>query len=83
MTDLTKHLPFIKSVLELALLTWITTFIGTVTAAGFDLMNISAYRAAAVSAIPAAVAAVYGFAVRRLGNSDSALAAGTRQPGSE
>lgn len=71
---MTAVLANLKSVAELTLLTYVTGFLGLVTASGFDLTDMGALRGALVAALPAALAAVYGVAVRRLGDVKSALA---------
>uniref|UniRef100_A0AAU7GZ96 Holin n=1 Tax=Streptomyces phage Geonosis TaxID=3158856 RepID=A0AAU7GZ96_9CAUD len=69
---------YLKSLLELALLTYAVAFLGLITADGFDLLNLGAVKAAATAALPTALAVVYGALVRLLGNFNSALAVDTR-----
>ena len=69
---------YLKSLAELAVLTFAVSFLGLISAAGFDLLDLSAYRAAATASLPAALAVVYGGFARLLGNFDSALAVDTR-----
>jgi len=69
---------YLKSLLELALLTFGVTFLGLITADGFDLLNLGAVKAAATASLPAALAVVYGALARLLGNFNSALAVDTR-----
>jgi len=69
---------YLKSLLELALLTFAVTFLGLITADGFDLLNLGAVKAAATASLPAALAVVYGALARLLGNFNSALAVDTR-----
>lgn len=71
-------LTYLKSLLELALLTYAVTFLGLLTADGFDLLNVDAVKAAAAASLPAVLAVVYGALARLLGNHDSALAVDTR-----
>jgi hypothetical protein len=69
---------FFKSLAELAVVTYLTAFLGLVTADAFDVTSILAWKAAAVSAIPAVLAVVYGAVARFRGNFASALAVDTR-----
>lgn len=69
---------YLKSLLELALLTYTVAFLGLLTADGFDLLNLGAVKAAATSSLPAGLAVVYGALARLLGNFNSALAVDTR-----
>jgi hypothetical protein len=69
---------YLKSLLELALLTYAVAFLGLITADGFDMLNLGAVKAAATASLPAALAVVYGALVRLLGNYNSALAVDTR-----
>jgi len=69
---------YLKSLLELALLTFAVTFLGLITADGFDLLNLGAVKAAATASLPAGLAVVYGALARLLGNFNSALAVDTR-----
>lgn len=69
---------YVKSLLELVLLTYGVSFLGLVLAADFDLADVSALKAAAVAAIPSALAVVYGALSRLVGNFNSALAVDTR-----
>lgn len=72
------NMTYLKSLVELALLTFGVTFLGLITADGFDLLNLGAVKAAATASLPAALAVVYGALVRLLGNFNSALAVDTR-----
>lgn len=67
-----------KSLAELVGLTYAATFLGLMTASGFDLTNIAAVKAAGLAAFPAAVAVVYQAAAKALGNRNSALIVDTR-----
>lgn len=69
---------YLKSLVELALLTFAVTFLGLITADGFDLLNLGAVKAAATASLPAALAVIYGALARLLGNFNSALAVDTR-----
>lgn len=69
---------YLKSLLELALLTYAVAFLGLITADGFDLLSLGAVKAAATAALPTALAVVYGALARLLGNFNSALAVDTR-----
>lgn len=70
-----------KSLAELVGLTYAVTFLGAITATGFDLFELAAVKAAAGSAIPAALVVVYGAAAKALGNRQSALVVDTRSTG--
>ena len=69
---------FMKSLLELTLLTYAVAFLGLLSASGFDLLYISALKAAAAASLPTALAVVYGALARLLGDRNSALAVSTR-----
>lgn len=69
---------YAKSLLELVAVTYAVTFLGLVTAAGFDITNIASVKAAAVAAIPAVLSAVYGVVARLAGNFNSPLVVDTR-----
>lgn len=69
---------YLKSLAELTVLTFLVTFLGLLTANGFDLTDLGAVKAAAVASIPAALAVVYGALARLIGNYNSALAVDTR-----
>lgn len=69
---------YFKSLAELTALTYAVTFLGTITATGFDLFELAAVKAAAGSAIPAALVVVYGALAKALGNHQSALVVDTR-----
>lgn len=69
---------YLKSLAELALLTFAVTFLGLLSADGFNLLDVSALKAAAAASLPAVLAVVYGAVVRLLGNFNSALAVDTR-----
>lgn len=71
-------LTYLKSLLELALLTFVVTFLGLLSADGFNLLDIGALKAAATASLPAVLAVVYGSVVRLIGNFNSALAVDTR-----
>lgn len=75
------NMTYLKSLLELALLTFGVTFLGLVTADGFNLLDVGALKAAATASLPAAIAVVYGALARLLGNFNSALAVDTRDNG--
>lgn len=69
---------YLKSQLELVVATYVLSLLGTLTAAGFDLTDVSAVKAAALAAVPAALSVVYGLLARFVGNYNSALAVDTR-----
>lgn len=65
---------YAKSLAELVLMTWFVTALGLATAAGFDVMDLGAWKTAAVAAFPAALAALYGAVVKPLGDKSLAVA---------
>lgn len=69
---------YLKSLVELVLATYAFSFLGLVLADGFNLADVSALKAAAVSAVPSALAVVYGALARFVGSFNSALAVDTR-----
>lgn len=69
---------YLKSLAELTGLTYAVTFLGTLTATGFDIFELSAVKAAAGSAVPAALVVIYGALAKLLGNRQSALVVDTR-----
>jgi len=70
---------YAKSLAELVLITYLLTLAGLVSAAGFDVLDLAAWKAAAVAAFPAAAAALYGALAKVVGNPDSAVVVDTRQ----
>lgn len=52
--------------------TYLQTLAGLVTAAGFDLVDLASWKAAAVAALPAAYTAVKGAIAKRFGDPDTA-----------
>lgn len=69
---------FFKSLAELVGLTYAVSFLGLLTATGFNVLDLSAVRAAAAAALPAALSVVYGGFSRLLGNFNSAMIVDTR-----
>jgi mannose/fructose/N-acetylgalactosamine-specific phosphotransferase system component IIC len=69
---------YLKSLVELVVLTYATSFLGLLMADGFDLTNVSSLKVAGISALPAALAVLYGALSKLLGNSDSAVVVDTR-----
>jgi len=67
-----------KSLAELVALTYAVTFLGLLTASGFDLTDLEAVKAAGLAAFPAALVVVYQAAAKALGNRQSALIVDTR-----
>lgn len=70
---------YLKSLAELVVLTYATSFLGLVTASGFNLLDVSALKSAAAASLPAAAAVLYGAVARLLGNYNSALVVDTRE----
>lgn len=69
---------YFKALLELVLVTYGVAFLGLVTADGFDVLSIAAWKAAAVAAFPSVLVALYGAMARLKGNFASPLAVDTR-----
>jgi hypothetical protein len=69
---------YAKSLAELVVLTYVVGFLGMVSAAGFDITDLSAVKASAVASFPSVLVLLYGAAVKALGNRSSALAVDTR-----
>lgn len=69
---------YLKSLAELVLLTYAVTLLGLLTANGFDITDLAAVKAAAVSAIPSVLVLLYGVLAKLLGNANSALVVDTR-----
>ncbi|MEU1825913.1 holin [Streptomyces abikoensis] len=57
---------------ERTLAAYVTTFLGIIIADGFDLTSISALKAAAVAALPAALSVIKGAIGSRFGDKSSA-----------
>lgn len=69
---------YFKALLELIVLTYAVSFLGLVTADGFDIVSLAAWKSAAVAAIPPVLVAVYGVVARLAGNFASPLVVDTR-----
>lgn len=74
---------YFKALAELVVLTYAVAFLGLVTADGFDITSIGAWKAAAVAAVPPVLVAVYGVVARLAGNFASPLVVDTRNPSDE
>ncbi|GAA0479179.1 holin [Streptomyces sp. NPDC046215] len=59
-------------VIERTLAAYVTTFLGLVIADGFDLTSVSALKAAAIAALPAALSVIKGAIGTRFGDKESA-----------
>ncbi|UQI44691.1 holin [Streptomyces sp. HU2014] len=59
-------------VLERTLAAYLTTFLGLLLADGFDLTDVSALKAAAIAAVPAALSVIKGAIGTRFGDRTSA-----------
>ncbi|MFI9722212.1 holin [Streptomyces sp. NPDC052396] len=57
---------------ERTLAAYVTTFLGLILADGFDLTSVSALKAAAIAALPAALSVIKGALGRFIGDKDSA-----------
>ncbi|MBT2382239.1 holin [Streptomyces sp. ISL-11] len=62
----------IVDILERTLAAYLTTFLGLLIADGFDLTDVSALKAAAIAALPAALSVIKGAIGTRFGNKESA-----------
>jgi hypothetical protein len=69
---------YFLALLELVVLTYAAGFLGLVTADGFDILSLAAWKAAAVAAIPPVLVVIYGAVARLRGNFASPLAVDTR-----
>lgn len=68
----------LRHLFELTAATWALVFLGLLLATGFDLTDLSALKAAAVAAIPAALQVVYGALATFVGDTKSASFTDTR-----
>lgn len=71
---------YAKALFELVVLTYLAGFLGLVSADGFDVTSLGAWKAAAVAAFPPVLVAVYGVVSRLVGNFASPLVVDTRTP---
>ncbi|MEV4743502.1 hypothetical protein [Streptomyces sp. NPDC049555] len=62
----------ISDIAERTLAAYVTTFLGILIADGFDLTSISAIKAAAIAALPAALSVIKGAIGSRFGDRSSA-----------
>ena len=69
---------YLKSLLELVVVTYVTTFLGALLGNEYGVLDLSAVKAAAAAAFPAALAVVYGAFAQFRGNAASALVVDTR-----
>lgn len=69
---------YLKALLELVVLTYLAGFLGLVSADGFDVTSLGAWKAAAVAAFPPVLVVLYGVFARLKGNYQSPLAVDTR-----
>jgi hypothetical protein len=69
---------FVKALVELALLTYLAGFFGLISADGFDLTSLGAWKAAAIAALPPVLVVVYGVLSGVVGNYNSPLLVDTR-----
>ncbi|MEU5427045.1 holin [Streptomyces olivoreticuli] len=70
MTALSKKV--LIDILERTLAAYVTTFLGLLIADGFDLTSVSALKAAAIAALPAALSVIKGAIGSRFGDQSSA-----------
>lgn len=57
---------------ERTIAAYVTTFLGLIIADGFDLTSVSALKAAAIAALPAALSVIKGAIGRYMGDKNSA-----------
>ncbi|MEV5510310.1 holin [Streptomyces orinoci] len=57
---------------ERTIAAYVTTFLGLILADGFNLTSVSALKAAAIAALPAALSVIKGAIGRYIGDKDSA-----------
>ncbi|MEX2984890.1 holin [Streptomyces sp. C36] len=62
----------LADIAERTLAAYVTTFLGLIIADGFDLTDVSALKAAAVAALPAALSVIKGAIGSRIGDKGSA-----------
>ncbi|GHF38219.1 hypothetical protein GCM10010218_19190 [Streptomyces mashuensis] len=67
-----RRTDILLDIAERTLAAYITTFVGLLLADGFDLTSISAIKAAAIAALPAALSVVKGAIGSRFGDRTSA-----------
>lgn len=72
---------FLRATAELALMTYVVTVLGLVTAEGFDILSLSAWKVAATAAFSPVLAILYGVISRLLGDYNSPLVVDTRDKG--
>jgi hypothetical protein len=63
---------YAKDLIERTAATYGTSFLGLLLANGFDLTDVSSLRAAAIAAVPAGLAVLYGWLAGFTGNPDTA-----------
>lgn len=63
---------FLKDLFERTISTYIQVFLGLLLAGASDTLDVSTLKAAAVSAIPAALAVIKGLVGQKFGEADSA-----------
>lgn len=71
---------FVRDVFERTVGTYVSVFLGLITAAGFDLMDMGALKAASIAALPAALTVLKGLLGTLVG--DPATAAWLPERGS-
>lgn len=69
---------YARALVELVVLTYATTFLSLVSAAGFDFVSLAAWKSAALAAVPPVLVVLYGAVARLKGNYNSPLAVDTR-----
>ena len=62
----------LKDVVERTAAAYVTTFLGLLLATGMDLTNLSAVKAAAIAAIPAALSVIKGVVGSMFGDTSTA-----------
>lgn len=69
---------YAKALLELVVMTYGVGFLSLVSAAGFDIMSLAAWKSAVVAAFPPVLVALYGAVAKHAGNGASPLVVDTR-----
>lgn len=70
---------FLKATAELAVLTYVATFLGLSVADGFDILSLAAWKTAATSAFTPVLVVLYGTFARLKGDWNSPLAVDIRE----
>lgn len=69
---------YLTDLVERTIAAYVLAFLGLTLAAGFDLTDLSAVKAASLAAVPAALQVVYGAVAAFVGSPDTAGLTGKR-----